>query len=550
MILSKLQQFQRFLLRHSLATAVGSLWFLAGSWFYVHALQQKESGWYLGHGNVWSDWSLHLSQITRFAFTDPQYWWSSTYFAGAKFTYPFMSNLFSGILIRVGWSYQAAMILPSLAFWAMTLLVLLWFGTWVLQSSKQAALAITLFFCSAGIGLVRIFEQEEWLAELIDLSRDYTQFTQYEWGTGNLFLGMFLPQRAFLLGFWVALLAWGLWVKTLEHKDIRTIWWKVVLAGVMAGCLPIIHMHSFLVIVMLSLPLAVAFYDQRWKQIVLFAVTAGSVSIPLYILFVAGGIENEFFQFRPGWTASGPFDWVRQWIWQWGVMIPLAALGVWHVRSRAKVLQWVTLASFWFVFFVANVIQFQPVAWDNTKIFLWVYWGFSLSAASLLAYLWRKGTHFRIVAVTLALILTVTGAAELLRSSNLQEHTYLATSQESYELAREIRQSTAPDAVFATAPIHNHWVTMWAGRSIVMGYSTWVWNFGYDFKERQTDLETLFLDASQRERLVQKYGIDFVVFGPDEQAVFPRDIFRDQPIFASSNNTQVYDVRGWRAPTE
>lgn len=520
---------------------VGVLW-LVGVWFYLHTLQWRSDGWYLGHGNVWSDWSLHISQVTRMAFTNPSEWWQSTYFAGAKFTYPFASNLLSAVLIRLGASYQLAMIGPSIVFWTLTLGIMLWFGSWLLRSVKQTVLAMTIFFASAGLGWLRLFAEKNWLRELWNPTQDYTQFGQYQWGTGNLFLGMFLPQRAFLFGFWVALLAWGLWLRSLEQKKN----WRVLAmaAGILAGLLPIIHMHSFMVIALLSVPIALHFYKGKWQPIMLFAGVSAAVSIPLYLLFIAGGIESSnFFQWRPGWTARGVLDWVNQWIWQWGFMLPLAAVALWWLRERVDRLRWLALVSFSLVFVVANFIQFQPVAWDNTKFFLWVYWGFSLTVAGLLAHWWRRSSVTRAAAVFMIIALCGTGFVELLRSAQIEKYTYQATSAEAYALAVHVRETTQPNEIFATAPVHNHWVTMWAGRPIVMGYSTWVWNFGYDLGSREQDLSTLYQQSDQRQAIIEKYNISYIVVGIDESIIYGETDFSEFPVAYQTEEWTVYKTR-------
>lgn len=527
---------------HRVAIMVGSFWWTFGAWFYLQAIQKRSDGWYFGNANVWSDWSLHTSQVTRFVQAPMSEWWQNTYFAGGKLTYPFFSNLVSAILVRMGGSYQFAMIGPSLVFWAATVVVLLWFGTWVLRSSTQAALALTLFLTSAGLGVLRANS----LSEVLYPIQDFTQFPQYQWGTGNLFLGMFLPQRAFLLGFWIALLAWGTWLKTLERpwKVSKARW--ILLAGFIAGVLPIIHMHSFMAVVLLSIPVAWYFSIEKWRETLLFATAAGLASMPLYLSFVAGGIErSDFFQVNPGWTAPSFVGWFVQWGWQWGVMIPLAATSLFFLKRKLQPLRWWVLLSFWIVFFLGNIVQFQPVAWDNTKLFLWVYLGFSLAAAAGLSALWQRGALLKATAIVLVILATCTGAVELWRSAHVSRYTYLATSNESYELARQVAATTQPDEVFATAPIHNHWVTMWAGRPIVMGYSTWVWNFGYLHEQREHDLARIFTDPDQRQNIIEKYNVRYLVVGPDEEAAYRvrAEDFTQYPVFLESPAGTVFLVQ-------
>lgn len=543
----KMQQFsvKTFLSRYWFEVLGLVFWFCLGTWFYLHAMQWRADGWYFGHGNVWSDWSLHVSQVTRFVVTPPSEWWSmSTYFAGGKYTYPFVSNLLSAGLIRLGLSYPAALIGPSILFWAATLATLFWFGRWIIGSGKAAVVAITIFFCSAGLGLLRIFDSPNWWSLFIAPVLDYTQFTQYQWGTGNLFLGMFLPQRAFLLGFWVALLAWGMWLQTLEETWSPSSQKKLVFAGVLAGFLPILHMHSFMAIALMSLPVAVRFAQQKWRESAVFATITGLISVPLYYLFVSGGIENPaFFQVNLWWTTDNLGDWLIQWMWQWGIALPVAAYSLVLLYKKVSPVRWWALASFWGVFLMANIIQFQPTAWDNTKLFLWVYWGISLQLAWYLCSLWRRGAEQKFLVIFLFLLLTFTGARELLRSADLDRYTYQATSVQSYDLARQVRQEVGPNDVFLTAPVHNHWVTMWAGRPIVMGYSAWVWNFGFLYAEREDDVRKIFLSTAERQSLLQKYSVSYVVVGPDERYHYPNLVPFEYPVAFSSQDTVVYRVR-------
>jgi hypothetical protein len=523
-----------------------SFWALFGSWFYLHAMQWREDGWYFGHGNVWSDWSLHVSQVTRFVVAPPSEWWTtSTYYAGGHYTYPFVSNLLSGLFVRLGLSYPAAMIGPSLLFWFATLATLFWFGRWMLGSGKQAVVAMTIFFCSAGFGLLRVLDSLSWREAFLAPTRDYTQFVEYQWGTGNLFLGMFLPQRAFLLGFWIALFAWGMWLRGMEMSwGKRALWWSTG-AGILAGILPIIHMHSFMAVALLSAPVALRFSQQKWRQSLVFGGVTALISVPLYFMFVAGGIENpEFFQINLFWTTDTFGDWIVQWVWQWGLALPVAAHALWLLRGKLSEVRWWALLSFSGVFVIANLIQFQPTAWDNTKLFLWVYWGVSVLLAWYVASLWCRMGWPRFASVVLFIALIATGAHELLRSSQIEKYTYQATSRESYELALRVREGVPLNAVFATAPTHNHWVTMWTGRPIVLGYTAWVWNFGFLYQEREKDMEQLFTNAAVRDELLDKYNVDYIVVGPDEMRQYGISAvdFMEYPVAFESPQATVFST--------
>src|SRR5690606_28953907 len=111
------------------------------------------------------------------------------------------------------------------------------------------------------------------------------------------------------------------------------------------------HMHSFLAIIFLSAPIALRFWKEKWRHSLVFASMAALGSIPLYLKFVSGGIENpHFFQINLFWTTDSLIEWLLQWSWQWGVALPLALYGLWHIHGRISSIRWWSLASFFGVF--------------------------------------------------------------------------------------------------------------------------------------------------------------------------------------------------------
>src|SRR3989344_5604138 len=101
------------LLQKSIKGHLGYLLFLIltlGSYFSIvfwKILNFKPDGLYAGHVNVWSDWSLHIAIANIFAFKSPQYWFSyHPLYAGGKFTYPFLADFISGMLMRLGISLK------------------------------------------------------------------------------------------------------------------------------------------------------------------------------------------------------------------------------------------------------------------------------------------------------------------------------------------------------------------------------------------------------------------------------------------------------------
>ena len=68
---------------------------------FPNILQFRSDGIYAGHVNVWSDWSLHIGMARIFATKDPSEWFAyHPMYADGKFTYGFLTNLISGLMMR------------------------------------------------------------------------------------------------------------------------------------------------------------------------------------------------------------------------------------------------------------------------------------------------------------------------------------------------------------------------------------------------------------------------------------------------------------------
>lgn len=485
-----------------------------------------------------------------FASKPPTEWFAyHPIFADGQLTYPFATNLISGLLMRAGVPLEPAFVVPSILYALLFLLGGYTFLYLLLKSRKQAVLGLSFFLLSAGWGVFKYLEQLKTDGFVLPQGWDaYTALTQYEWYTGNFIDGMLVPQRALLLGMTIALwvLAGLVWVLRHEHTASRARW-ILLLAGLGAGVLPITHAHSFIALIFLSGALCLAFW-RRWRELAWFVVPAGVIGSILYLQFVAGGIQTEgFTTFQLGWTAKSLTDWLVQWWLQWGFMLPVAVATLllsWRQLGR---LERVLFTVFLGIFVLGNMFVFQPVRWDNTKLFIWSYLGFAALAARSVVALWHHYIEGKVVAVVLCVSLVASGAVELARLFNLATvgHARLSSSEE-IRLGEQIRRETDTQARFLTAPQHNHFVMMWGARPILMGYTAWAWNFGFEYKPVEQDIRRMYLGGDEAEALLRKHRVSYVVIGPSERRAFAinEDYFTDRfPLAFAEGAYHVYDVR-------
>lgn len=542
------------ILKHKYALLLFLTWGLYFIFLFARMMSIRPDGLYVGHENVWSDWaSLHLGIASIFAYKEPQYWFAyHTVFADGKLTYAFLTNLISALFIRAGTSVPFSFLFPSIVFALALIYAMRSFYKILLGNELKAFFAICVFFFSAGLGFIdywREFAKDPRLDHFFLITHQYSGLPSYDWFAGNFIIGMLLPQRAFLLGMLIALISLTGLFHALTHrltptKDKRTL----VLSGLCAGLLPIAHMHSLIAMAFLLLPVILISY-RDWRRLLYFAIPASALSITLYVIFIYGGIQNKnFMTIAPGLSAKGFIDWLSFWGRAWGVAIPLAVAGVLLLRKQApKPIQ----AFFWgcfLLFAVTNIIQFQPTRWDNSKLFLWCYFGFSALAVHALSKIWNHRRALRPVAILLAAVLVFTGLLETIDLQRVNRHTYRLLSSEEMKLAEEIRATTDPLARFATAFTHDHPIAVWGARPILLGYTSWVHNYGMNYTEVEKDVREIYRGGVNTLNLLSKNRVSYVYFGPAELREFRpnEDYFKNHfPVAfkTSTGNIRVYDVR-------
>lgn len=547
----------------------------AGLYFiriFSNIISFKPNGFYAGHQNVWSDWALHISFTNIFANKPISEWFLfHPLFSGGKLTYAFLTNAISGILMKMGFSLVGAMIWPSIIFVLLLFLGMYFLFFKILNSRKKSLLAIYIFLTSSGPGFftfIKEFLANPKLSMIAFPPIDYSRLIQYNWLAGNIPVAMMVPQRSFLLGLTIGV--WSLLLFLIAFKQNPIIKKSklnqkklYVLAGLLAGILPIAHMHSFIALVIISGTICISkiniFNLKRFdKNLLFFIVPAGILSTILYSSFINGGIENpNFMQISIGWSSEkNLFLWLKMWWELWGITIPLAIYSLYSLYKNNKTKDSPKyFYGFFAIFIIANIIVFQPIFWDNTKLFAWVYLGFSLLASNVIVNLWRtKGWRTKIteklfkkiIAVCLIVLMSATGVLELIRLNRFDKNTFMLNKKEEIEFAEYIRDNTDTDDVFLTATTHNHPITVWGSRSIVLGYTGWAHNFGFNYYQREQDIKLFYENPKEYLFLLREYDIDYIYIGKPELNYYEIDQDKFDEIFQvafQNEETTVYAAK-------
>ncbi len=308
-------------------------------------------------------------------------------------------------------------------------------------------------------------------------------------------------------------------------------------AGLLAGLLPLLHAHSFVVLMVTGGLLSLLFADWRgasdgeaaggfswakwwqgWRPWAAFFAAAVVVAVPQMWWATKGSAvrAGQFFGWEFGWD-SGDYNVFWFWIKNTAVFIPLlvAAL-LWRGREpvvRSRLLYF--YLPFTLCFIVPNVYKLSPWVWDNIKVLFYWWIASAPLVALVLARLWRRGGALRVAALVLLLAQTLAGGLDVWRvaSRASEQQTY---DSEGLAFAEVVRRETPPRALILHAPTYNDPVFL-TGRRSFLGYPGHVWSHGLDYKERESELQRIYSGAADAAHLLSKNGIEYVVVGPLEE---------------------------------
>lgn len=367
---------------------------------------------------------------------------------------------------------------------------------------------------------------------------------------------------------------------------------RMLAAGIIAGLLPLVHAHSFVVVLLVGGCIALGSWWRSWAAVLIglmplifvcywnypvlprlnrdfavFGIALAGAVVAWFLspraqrtrwawFFAAALIvalpqmwwsthgsavdSSRFFAWQFGWDRSKE-DAVWFWFKNTGLFIPVAVLAiVWRtgkdfVVSRRVVL---FLLPFSLCFIIPNALKMAPWIWDNIKVLYYWWLGLAPLIAILLAKLSAKRGWQRGLAVVLFLGLTTAGALDVAgivwRSTRYQVFT-----SPGVQFSEIVKQKTPAVSIVMHAPVHNHPVFL-TGRRSLMGYPGHIWTHGLDYVQRESEIKRIYAGGIDADVLLHKNKVDYVVASPLERDIM---IVNDQFF---SKFQLVGDVGGYR----
>jgi hypothetical protein len=525
------------------------------------AMVESANGISTGAINNFGDLPFHLSVITRFAYgnnfppEDPTY-------AGVRFTYPFLTDFVSAMFVKCGASLRDSMFIENFLL-AISFVGVLHRWAWDMLRDRVAALLTPLLvLLNGGLGWLLLFRdagkgEAGVMGVLKHLPASFTVIPDTTWRWGNAISSLLVTQRGILMGLPLAVIVFTQWwvsqnreedkgkeqgksKKAKGKKEETTAsspsslfpfsffllpsTRRMVAAGVIAGLLPLVHAHSFIVV--MAMGACLALLQWRWRDWIAFAVVASVIALPQMWWSTRDSAvsASSFIGWQFGWDHG-----IENPVWFWlkntGAFIPLIVTAIlWrgrvHLVSRRLLLFYL---PFTLCFIVPNVMKLAPWIWDNSKVLFYWWLASAPLVALLLSRLWQDGSMLRALSVGLLVCVTLAGALDV-ASIVSRSGDYVIFDQPKIEFAEVIKQQTPPRSLIVHAPVHDTPVFL-TGRRSLMGYLGHVGSHGIDYSERERDIRMIYAGAPDAESLLKKYGVEYAVVSPQERSMLNEQFF-------------------------
>lgn len=501
-------------------------------------------------GSAGNDLNFHAALISSFRYGQnfpPQY----PLLPPESLFYPYMPDFHAAVLMAGGLSLRPSLILTALLLGAVIAGLFYCFALRIARSQNVATLATLLFLLNGGLGFIQFFRDwwqsgkspvEFWNTLAFNYAKSFERGIHWT----NIVADMMVPQRTSLFGLPLGLMTftifasvWQRWHESetgtaAEAQKPRTLWLMIV-AGILAGVLPLFHTHTFIAVGLVSVALFVMRPRREWLAFWAMALLLATPQLLTLTAHARGsGVIRLFF----GWLGHDdrflPMYLVRN----FGLPL-LLAIPAWWV---APLLWRRFYLAFLFLFVFCFVVVFSPNVYDNGKL---IYYWHAFNCVLVATWLIRLATvhRQRLIAVLLAFCSVAT--ALIVFHSETVALTRIFSDEELTAVAF-VRNKTEPRALFLTAPSFKSPVLSLSGRPVVRSATAWLSSHGYEFRARESDVRRIYAGSADAIELLRFYGVDYVYLGDAERSDMKANAAffeANLPAIYRAQTITIYDAR-------
>lgn len=530
---------------------------------------------FAGYGDI----PFHMAQVNYFIYNNP-FALEEPIYSGSRLVYAFLINILSSVFYVLSSNYILSFNLPSYILLFAGLFFVYKFISAFIKTVAMRILAFLIILLGSGAEFIKIFQDSAlWGKSSVEGVINYILHLPYpivvfynavfpaQNNIWSSFTTMFLMhQRSFFFGFAVGAMILYILSEALKRAENKYFYF----IGLLVGLLPLVHMHSFIAILIIVFGFFVwnkfftkdVFLAKNSFNAIGIGVVIGALISYFFILDFSSGVS--FLTFRLGWMSGSGIGAIQfdpagsLHIWEWaaymwenfGLFFPLLALVVIYFGIkkndfwRKKDSVFGLIFSALFLFIMVNTVKFQPWDYDNGKIFSY----FFLLGSIIIVYFFEQW-EFRlakVIAVVLTFFLIFVGLIDAFsRSSFAEPSLYEIFGVKEQKAAEWIINNTLSSDIILTGTSHLNPVNSLAGRPVVMGYPGWLWSHGIKYQAREKDIVEIYRGLASTKDLLKKYSVSYIFIGAVERSM-PNfnELFFEQnyPVVFQEGDIKIYKV--------
>lgn len=175
------------------------------------------------------------------------------------------------------------------------------------------------------------------------------------------------------------------------------------------------------------------------------------------------------------------------------------------------------------IWFVIELVVFQPNVYDNNKLLYIAYLFLCIIAADYAVELYGKLKELGGAILLAGIFLFFSLLSGILTLGREVVSEYQLYGTQCVKLANYVEENTAPDATFLTNTRHNNEIASLTGRNLVCGADTFLYYHGIDTTERQYHVRLMYENPAASLDLFALYDVDYIVVSNWERSSYAVD---------------------------